>query len=540
MIRRYVVKPLRCENLMARLLIIGGISVAGMAMLSGSGALAQQPGGTAIPPQSHYGTVRIADGVSDADLQALMEEDENTFAEDRSACRINPSCSWQDGEYVVLDPNVDNRLYFYTDIFCGETMSYLVTFDIFIPVAGNGNVVDSDSPREFYLDVPAGTFHDGDFGLLALLVKDNSNRRFCLSKLIVVFKGCESRPACYFNNHECDSGPEDERSEIMMGTYDVKTGDILPVLELCARSRCDNGSVARVELFSRPPFLEPISHRKGHPGAKVCISTRENDVVEGGFAEGTYWAKFKCTDTSNGEYRIIKVGFRYTDPSPDPDPDPASACSEDETNGLNDKFANASVIDSGECADDAGVNLYGSLDMPLFINGDVDYFRVTGLEPGSVYEATIVAGMTPGNVFTDTLLGWFVGPGEAVAVDDNSGPLLGYSRISFSADGSGEATLAVTGHGDDDFNGIMDPSMPYEMFGFGDYQLSIKLVDQAEAPLERRADFNSDGIVDTADLSVMIAGFGLSIEQQADLNGDGVVDTADLGMLLGVFGMSSN
>jgi hypothetical protein len=216
-------------------------------------------------------------------------------------------------------------------------------------------------------------------------------------------------------------------------------------------------------------------------------------------------------------------------------------CTEDEAQTHNDKFADAMVVDAGDCVDEIGSSLYGSLDTPMFINGDVDYYRVTGLEPGSVYEATIVAGMTPDHVFTDTMLGWFVDDGRAVAVDDNSGPLLGYSKVSFSADGSGAATLAVTGHGDDDFNGIMDPSMPYEMFGFGDYQLSIALVEQAEGPLERRADFNSDGIVDTADLSVMIAGFGLSIdEHRADLNGDGVVDTADLGMLLGVFGTSSN
>ena len=53
MIRHTVLKPRRCENLLARLLLIGGISVASMAMLSGSDALAQMPDGPPIPPQSY-------------------------------------------------------------------------------------------------------------------------------------------------------------------------------------------------------------------------------------------------------------------------------------------------------------------------------------------------------------------------------------------------------------------------------------------------------------------------------------------------------
>ena len=48
-------------------------------------------------------------------------------------------------------------------------------------------------------------------------------------------------------------------------------------------------------------------------------------------------------------------------------------------------------------------------------------------------------------------------------------------------------------------------------------------------------DINGDGIVDTADLGILIGAFGTS-NPDADLNGDGIVDTADLGLLLSQYG----
>jgi len=48
-------------------------------------------------------------------------------------------------------------------------------------------------------------------------------------------------------------------------------------------------------------------------------------------------------------------------------------------------------------------------------------------------------------------------------------------------------------------------------------------------------DLNGDGVVDTADLGILIAAFGTS-ETGADLNNDCTVDTADLGILIANFG----
>jgi len=50
-------------------------------------------------------------------------------------------------------------------------------------------------------------------------------------------------------------------------------------------------------------------------------------------------------------------------------------------------------------------------------------------------------------------------------------------------------------------------------------------------------DLNGDGVVDTADLGLLIGNFGMSgMGIVGDINGDGTVDTADLGLLVGNFG----
>ncbi|MCB9837852.1 MAG: hypothetical protein H6813_00800 [Phycisphaeraceae bacterium] len=53
------------------------------------------------------------------------------------------------------------------------------------------------------------------------------------------------------------------------------------------------------------------------------------------------------------------------------------------------------------------------------------------------------------------------------------------------------------------------------------------------------ADLNNDGVVDTADLGLMLGVFG-SAGPLGDLNGDNIVDTADLGVLLDGFGQGCN
>ncbi len=63
------------------------------------------------------------------------------------------------------------------------------------------------------------------------------------------------------------------------------------------------------------------------------------------------------------------------------------------------------------------------------------------------------------------------------------------------------------------------------------YDIEIRLVREI-------ADLNTDGVIDTADLGLLIANFGLQ-GTNFDLNADGIIDTADLGLLISVFGMPS-
>ncbi|MCB9846947.1 MAG: hypothetical protein H6814_00895 [Phycisphaeraceae bacterium] len=48
-------------------------------------------------------------------------------------------------------------------------------------------------------------------------------------------------------------------------------------------------------------------------------------------------------------------------------------------------------------------------------------------------------------------------------------------------------------------------------------------------------DINGDGVIDTADLGILLGDFGAHGVLPTDLNGDNTVDTADLGILLGIF-----
>ncbi len=553
-------------------------------------------------------SVRTTDGISDQNVEDAVDEDEDASQDRSDRCEIRPFCDFPDGDRVYVNPGQDSvTIPFKADALCPETRSFTLFFFIDDYLIFLFPYLDKDQPRcfDFTLD-GLGDLEPGDSFDFTIKVLDNRALTYthCTTTIEV---HCNEPPACYYNG-----GLVAQRTE--MPIYDAVVGEALPVMEFCAESRC--GNRARVEMFSRPPFMEPIGHRKGGMGEKVCIETKANDVVEGGFAPGIYWAKFRCVDLGSGEESVFEVGYRYFPPvddgscddppvceiagdgpltvlagesgtfticgsSPCDDcdvaigevslpgfvtfvpvdeaaglgddvescavysvdpvagdegehiaifsvtdcngvssecsidisvPAPLLACAENEDQLPNDSYDDASVVDAGDCVDGFGVNLYGVLDAPVFMNGDVDFFRVVGLLPGATYEATIVAGMNSENAFTDTMLGWLTDVDVIVATDDNSGPLRGYSKLAFVADGDGVATLAITGHGDDDFNGSMDGSMSYEEYGFGGYMLSIRVEEVDEMPIERQADLNGDGVVNTADLGMLIGVFGNPVE----------------------------
>jgi hypothetical protein len=72
--------------------------------------------------------------------------------------------------------------------------------------------------------------------------------------------------------------------------------------------------------------------------------------------------------------------------------------------------------------------------------------------------------------------------------------------------------------------------VPGFFYGFTNFSLSIDNVKiESLAPESPVGDLNGDGIVDGADLGILLAAWGTPA---ADLNGDGTTDGADLGVLL--------
>ena len=60
-------------------------------------------------------------------------------------------------------------------------------------------------------------------------------------------------------------------------------------------------------------------------------------------------------------------------------------------------------------------------------------------------------------------------------------------------------------------------------------------------PAGNPADLNDDGLVDGADLGLMLGAWGLCTDDPClgDLTGDGQVDGADLGLVLGEWGWTA-
>ncbi|MCB9848019.1 MAG: hypothetical protein H6814_06350 [Phycisphaeraceae bacterium] len=102
-----------------------------------------------------------------------------------------------------------------------------------------------------------------------------------------------------------------------------------------------------------------------------------------------------------------------------------------------------------------------------------------------------------------------------------------------------ERIRAGDGEPDDQFGGaialhedlLLVAAKTEDEFGFNAGAAYVFDTHDAFCP----ADLNGDLVVDTADLGLLLSGFG-GTDPALDINGDGVVDTADLGLLLAAFG----
>lgn len=119
-------------------------------------------------------------------------------------------------------------------------------------------------------------------------------------------------------------------------------------------------------------------------------------------------------------------------------------------------------------------------------------------------------------------------PGSVYVFNRNGGAWTQTNRIQAS-DGQGDDQFGGAIAIDDDL--LIVGARTDDDFGFAAGASYVFDTHAAFCP----ADLNNDFVIDTADLGLLLAGFG-GINPDLDINGDGVVDTADLGLLLSAFG----
>jgi hypothetical protein len=124
--------------------------------------------------------------------------------------------------------------------------------------------------------------------------------------------------------------------------------------------------------------------------------------------------------------------------------------------------------------------------------GDIDFFTFSGLTAGSTFNVQTI---DTDNENIDTYLGWFDSGGLLLDANDDIDPdnEIYQSQLTGIVPAGGQLTFAVTGFGDEDFDGQHDIS--------GAYALELEI--EAEALM---GDYNADGNVDAADYVVFRKG----------------------------------
>jgi len=291
---------------------------------------------------------------------------------------------------------------------------------------------------------------------------------------VVEGDGCQEPPVC----------------EIMQGD-EIEVGlDESFAVEICAASSCNNGAI-KIEPLEPTELCDSFGMIEGNPGEELCASLPcgTNGISE----PGEYLVRFLVTDTGNGQSSICETLIIVGGGS--------LGCVEEEPNS---DISLCSMLDARACLRIAcGDMVSGYLDPS---GDDVDVYCIEGLSPGEVYGVQIIGGVNRDLEFTCA---------QAVCLDD-SGARIGnaggdQSTIECAADDAGTLFIGVSGCGDLDLDGrIDDESRGNPPHGaVGAYQILISptsVLDEASIPCH--ADMNSDGMVDSADLGMLIGVFG--------------------------------
>ena len=205
----------------------------------------------------------------------------------------------------------------------------------------------------------------------------------------------------------------------------------------------------------------------------------------------------------------------------------------------------SSMLDCAVCHADFEVNSgpgsIGVLDLPaLYVPDKVYVLRVRVEDPSKVGAGFEISVEDPAGAFI----------GELAVIDTvntdsaGSGPV---SYITHTSDGKANSIADWSAMGSAAEFTVQWKAPPSDAGAINFYAAGNAINNgtassgdevYTTAPMRLAAapgDLNGDGVVDTADLGILIGAFGTA-DPVADINNDGIVDTADLGILIGAFG----
>ena len=242
-----------------------------------------------------------------------------------------------------------------------------------------------------------------------------------------------------------------------------------------------NPSITCSNSFSNGTINSIVNHRN----SRSCL-----DICDGGGGGGGGYCAASCSDTTYEYIASVEL--------PGTGINRASG-----SNGYADYTGDIGVVSPGQTV---AINI---------VNGDPQW------------EDDILAIYIDWNADED-----FGDAGEEVANGNGVGP---YS-LSFVVPADqplGDTRMRIRLH-----DGGFDEMAPCGTATYGEVEdFTIRVEEGAEPCL---GDINDDGVVDAADLGLLIGSWGAcSGSCDADLNDNGVVDAADLGFLIGAWGLCS-